>query len=546
VEKDDEEITIDFSKVKNLFKRSEKKKVEDVEKKAEEVKAASDEDKEKVEEIKQDLKKQETEAAIIDGEEKVIDKKIEEEKKELSRIEAKAEADDEIAIDFSKIKNFFKGKEKKAESTAKKDDDEISFDFSKIKNFFKGSKDQDNEEGVDWKSTWQTIKKYQLLILVMIPIILSLYLRLMPTYLPITDDWAQSTINNNIQQQVAAQIQAQYPNLPQAQRNNLINSQLQQVMEQNAAQFKAQKDQLSEQFKSRLQLDGQTYLIAIDPYFWLYHAENIINNGHPGHTLRNPQTREECQVQGPDCVPWDDLMYAPLGRPVPGDMFHAYVIAYTHKVMSVFNPDQRLMTSSFFIPAILSALCVIPAFFITRRIGGNLGGLIAAVFVAIHPAFLSRTAAGFSDTDAYNVLFPLFITWLFLEAFERRKDWKKGVALVTGASLLTGIYSLAWGGWWYIFLFLLGALVLFLGIHALVNRDQIKTIYKQATVKHSGLILAVFFVATAVFVSLMSGFHRFMGAFRGPLGFIQLKEVGINTVWPNVFMIVAEQNVASL
>ena len=56
------------------------------------------------------------------------------------------------------------------------------------------------------------------------------------------------------------------------------------------------------------------------------------------------------------------------------------------------------MTAETGFPVLISALCVIPAFFITRRVVGNFGGFIAATIVAIHPSFLSRTAGGFADT----------------------------------------------------------------------------------------------------------------------------------------------------
>ena len=76
-------------------------------------------------------------------------------------------------------------------------------------------------------------------------------------------------------------------------------------------------------------------------------------------------------------------------------------------------------------------------------------GLFAAVIVAVQPAFLTRTAGGFADTDAYNVTIPLLITWLFLEAFETQ-NLKKKTVLATASGFLIGIYSFTWAGWWYI------------------------------------------------------------------------------------------------
>lgn len=535
----EEEITIDFSKIKNLFKKkTEKDKVDSIEKETDSVKKEIDreikednhnpkleEDKEKVEKIEKELEKEEKEAIIIDGEKKLVDNKLEDEKKELSKIKDDLKEDEEVSFDFSKVKNFFKNiKEKSKNEKQKTSEEEVSFDFNKAVSL---------------------VKKYHIVLLILIPLILSLYLRVTPGYLPVTDDWARNSVESGIKQQISAEIISKYPNLPQANINSLIEDQFQQIKKEGKSQIDEQVVQASTYFKSRLQKDGQTYLIAIDPYFWMGHARNILEKGHAGDELRNPKTKELCDKMGRDCVPWDSHMFAPLGRAVPPDMFHAYFEAYFHKVMSIFNPNQDIMSSAFIIPALLASLCVIPAFFIAKKIAGNFGGIVAAIMVAIHPAFLTRTVAGFADTDAYNVLFPLFITWLFLEAFETQ-SWKKSSILSMLAGFLVFVYLTSWGGWWYIFNFLLISVVMYIGIQILIKRDKMKKVLKEKEIRHSVFVLGIFFFSALLFSALTPYLYRFWGAFRDPISFIKLKEVGINTVWPNVFTTVAEQNTASL
>ncbi|MBD3164393.1 hypothetical protein GF323_04280 [Candidatus Woesearchaeota archaeon] len=471
--------------------------------------------------------------------------------------------DEEINIDFSKIKNMFK-KKKEAVPRQDTEEDEISFDFSKVKGFFrnmkKGLKDEgkkDQEDmAVDYKKIIAFTKKHYIFFLILIPLILSIYLRAMPAYLPVTDEWAESQLYNMNKNIISQQIRAQYPNLPSANINKLVNDEIENLIKNNEilvpspqgiqkAPYKEALAQYSQSFKSRLQKDGQTYLLAIDPYFWMRHAENVLENSHPGDELRNPETREPCSQKNENCVPWNTHMFAPLGRQVPHDMFHAYFMAYFHNFLSIFNSEQDIMSSAFIIPVLLSALAVIPAFFIARKIAGNFGGLLAALFVAIHPAFLTRTAGGFADTDAYNVLLPLLIVWLFLEAFET-KDWKKSTVLSMGAGLLVALFSMTWGGWWYIFDFLLASLVIYIAIYLLTNRAKLKNILKHQAVKHSLLVLAVFFLSSMFFTSIISGLAIFNNAFEGPGTFARLKEVGISKVWPNVYTTVAEQNPASL
>jgi len=468
--------------------------------------------------------------------------------------------DDEITIDFSKIKGFFKKltqekeprkrkkKEAKEEESSDEEDDEIAIDFSKIKSIFKPKKEgkakkekeEDDEEelSVDWSKIKEFGKKHSVLLLILIPLFLSIFFRLQPAYLPITDDWAANTVYNNIQNQIRAQVSRQYPNLPDENKNKIIQNQFQQVLKQNKDQIKQQIQAASNYFKTRLQNEkGNTYLLAIDPYFWARHAENVYKQGHPGDIL----------VDG---KPYDTHMIAPLGRFVPGDMFHAYFEGYLLKFVRALNPNADPLGVFFYVPIFLSALAVIPAFFIARRIGGNVGGLFAAIVVGVHGSFISRTAGGFADTDAYNVVFPLFVAWLFLEAFEARNT-KKRLLLGGGAGIVLGIYSWSWLGWWYILDFILAASGIYLIYLIAINWDSAKknpfAVLKTKGVRNTILLVGVFIASAWLMTSIIYSPRFFIdSAVKAPIGFIKFKEVGVGTVWPNVYTTVAEQNASSL
>jgi len=549
---ENEEINIDFSKVKNLFRR--KKKASEERKKEESPEKKPEEGEIKRKPVEEEPKKEEKT--------EIQQKKPEEEPEE-----------DDVEIDFSKITRLFKKKkEQKVEKPQKEitkekadvekkevEDEEISIDFGKIKNFFKGIKttkeEKDEEEiSLDVRKTMDFFSKRKKVllpaILIIIAIFFSIYLRIEPAYLPATDDWARNTAYNQIRSSIRSQIDQQYPNLPDANKDSLVDAEFERVLKEQKSQINQQIEATSDYFKTKLQNDkGQTYLLAIDPYFWMRHAKNVLENGHPGDELRSTETEEICPQENKDCVPWDNHMYAPVGRPVPPDMFHAYFEAYLYKFISFFNRDLDLMTLVFYIPVILSALCVIPAFFIGKRLSGNFGGFISAFIVAIHPAFITRTAGGFSDTDAYNVLFPLFITWLFLEAFET-KNKKKMIIYSSLAGLLVGLFSFSWGGWFYIFDFIIFASIFYLFYFIILHRDEIKNVkefIKKSTFYNTSLLVSIFIISSALFTSLFTGFDNFKGAFlRGPLAFAELKQVAITTIWPNVYTTVAEQNPASL
>ena len=562
-EKDDEEISIDLSKITNFFKKKKKEEVKEIKEEAKEAEKEVEQkievEKEKLQElqkdekiiegVKEEIKIEEEEAEEIEREEKKFEEEVKETKEKVKHIKEDIEKDDEeISIDFSKIKSFFKRKEqKKIETketqTEESDDEEISLDFNKIKNTFKNifkredKKTSEDETAIDWKKTIDFIKKYQVVILLLIPIFFSIFLRVQSAYLPITDDWAGDAVLNSIRSQIRSQIDQQYPNLPSSNKDALVEAEVSKMLKEQKSQIQQQIEGTSNYFKSRLQNDkGQTYLLAIDPWFWMRHARNVLNNGHPGDEIR-------------DGMQWDNHMFAPNGRGVPPDMFHAYFEAYLYKFLSFFNRDLELIKVVFYVPVLLSALSVIPAFFITRRLGGNFGGFIGAFIVAIHPAFLNRTAGGFADTDAYNILFPLFITWFFLEALES-KNLKKSIILSSLSGILVGFFAFSWGGWWFIFDFIIVSTIIYLAYYLIVHRKDLKQgigFLKKTEIKNTLITFLSFILFSGIFVTIFKNFYSFIySTIRAPLGFARLKEVGITTVWPNVFTTVAEQNPASL
>ncbi len=411
--------------------------------------------------------------------------------------------------------------------------DEISVDFGKALSFlgFKGG-------------AAGFFKKNYVWLLILIPIILSICFRMHSAGLPMTDDWAASNIHNFIKQDISNIILQSYPNLPAANKNALIETEFAKALKEDSYQIKTgqyagQTINVANEIKSTSQafkqfwqyeINGKqfVYMPDIDPYTYLRYARNLLETGQTGDETKNG-------------VQWDNHMIAPIGTPVDSSI-QPYVLAWIHKFVGFFKPSFDLMQSANLFPIIFSALSTIPAFFIGRKLAGNVGGLFAAVMVAINPAFLSRTTWGHADTDAYNVMFPLFIAWFFLEAIEIKTIWKK-ISLSALAGFAVGVFSYAWGGWWYVFDFLLisaGVYFLYLLISHRQNIKQAMPVLKQI------LLVALVFVAVAgIFVSLFAGFSDFVNSPFGPIQFTSIKVAAKESLWPNVYTTVAEMNTAS-
>jgi asparagine N-glycosylation enzyme membrane subunit Stt3 len=445
------------------------------------------------------------------------------------------EPEDDLKIDFSGIKKFFsKGhdghdqkKQKRHHARDEEEDDDseeesLNLDFSAIKKFFsKGAIDN----------------RILIALFILIPVILTIFIRLQPADLPATDSWAQNSVMNYYRNVIGEQVNAQYPNLPQQNKDTLINQQLDQFANANKAQIDQQIKETSAYFKTgfRYEENGKTwtFLGDLDSYFWLRQARNLESKGMVCDEIRDG----EC---------YDNHMMAPLGTTMATSM-HSYGIVALYKVLKIFDKSVTLMRASFLLPTVLAVIAVIAAFFAGRRLMNEVAGFFAAMLVSLNPLVISRTLG--SDTDIWNVMFSLIIMALFLEAMESKKLWTKITYTILGG-IACGLFSFAWdGGWWYIFDFIIIATIgyiIFEIIKESIKKKGMKDVFTK-DVKSTALILAIFFVSTVLFVSLFSSFATFKNTYVAPIGLLSTLKVATHaTLWPNVYTTVAELNEAGI
>jgi len=375
-------------------------------------------------------------------------------------------------------------------------------------------------------------------LLILISMLVCIGLRVQPYSLSITDTWASDTISNNVRAQISNNIESQYPQLPQDKKNSEIEKQWDEYLSTNSDMLFTETQKLSNYYKSRLQdPTGQTYLLAIDPYLWYGNSKNYINNGQFGDYY--DETGEDMY----------SLRNGRLGRKAAMP-FNSIITVGVYKLVSPFNDNFTILKAAFIIPLLIIALSIIPIFFIGRKIGGNTGGFVASLIFAFHPALLSRTIAGFSDTDPYTVFFPLLATWFFFEAVEKRTYiWM----ILCGFSL--AFFTLAWGqGWWYTFDFIIITLGITFVILSLIRKGYLKENLKFSKQSNIilGSIMVLSFLITRTLLGLWAGEKLTVGLkfiwqaiFVQPTWFMGLKSVGLTTIWPNVLTTVAELNPSS-
>ncbi|MBW2998383.1 hypothetical protein KY321_02480, partial [Candidatus Woesearchaeota archaeon] len=390
--------------------------------------------------------------------------------------------------------------------------------------------DEENNKGFLSKNKWVLP-----VVLILIAIFASSHFRMYSADLPITEDWARSSVENGFKNQILSQVNEEFPTLPDQNKQKLVNDRFEEYKRLNKGQIDSQTKAYSTQIKSNFQYDynneSYTYLLAIDPYLWYGYGKNYLECGDQGcdntfgenQNLRNGRFGKE-----------RDMAYI------------SYLGVATHKVLNFFG-DYPLMYAFFLIPVIMIGLSTIPAFFLAKKFGGNLGGFMAAMIVALNGALLGRTPAGFSDTDSANILFPLLIMWFFVEAVYS-KDIKKSMVY----SVLGGISFFLFSKFWIpapFFDMVVAAFGLYLVIKIIKyfkgNEElKIKQFIKNNS---SNLIKGIsFIVISLVFLIISQGFNFLVNLIKQPLRFMFLKEVGISSLWPNVLTTVAEFNTVPL
>lgn len=436
--------------------------------------------------------------------------------------EKKPDNADEV-IDFSKVSQKLKGlfdKKKTShqtvQSSAKSDDDSLSIDMHKVKS---------------------SIKKHARWLIplacILFAVFVSAYLRTMPQRMPAADDWAQNTIHNYYQSLIRQQIDEQYPYLPEQNKQAMVDKEWQKFLSENKGNLAAQQATLSEQYREGFKDDqGTLYLLGIDPYYYYRQTKNVLENGIPGTGYFEDGTIK------------DDFRLAPIGGAADWN-FHNWFSAQWHRFMNIFG-DFPLMYTFFFVGTLISALTVIPGFFIGKKLSkSNVGGFFVAFLLAVSSFFVARTTGESSDTDVYTVFFPVLITWLFLEALNAKdKKWR----LIWGslAGFATGLFAFAWTGWWYIALFLLATLAFQIGYNLFTQRKNVTAALKSKETKESLMLLGVYAIVLSIFVNIFTSFNDFIKLLSGPFKFINIKAVAVNSFWPNIRTTVAELNVVSL
>jgi dolichyl-diphosphooligosaccharide--protein glycosyltransferase len=124
--------------------------------------------------------------------------------------------------------------------------------------------------------------------------------------------------------------------------------------------------------------------------------------------------------------------------------------AILYSIISFLGVNVDLMAFVSFLPVIMGTLCCLVVYFIGKDMGGKAIGLFAALFLALAPSFLARTALGFFDTEVPGILGLLLFIFLFLRAIEETRSLRSSLIYSFGAALALAYFIMGWGAAYFI------------------------------------------------------------------------------------------------
>ena len=248
---------------------------------------------------------------------------------------------------------------------------------------------------------------------------------------------------------------------------------------------------------------------------------------------------------------WDMHRNAPDGNKIQYELGIVHLTSWMHDMANNFlGWHMSVKEVAFWTGALISILCVIPAFIFSRRLTNDYGAIVATLIIALAPNYFAHTFPGFFDTDMFYYIAPIFFIFFFVESI--RSDnwiWKVLFAILSVVSI--GLFSQQWTGWIF-YVALMGFFALVYLIVSLVfnvdgDRDQYPNVLQW--IVHNKEFLSIVAIGVIAFAGLavFQGVDGVTGIFSRVFGLLNLQSASVVVGgFPNVLISVAEMQMPSM
>jgi hypothetical protein len=367
-------------------------------------------------------------------------------------------------------------------------------------------------------------KKIFTLSLVLVSVLAGIYFRFYTVLLPYLDIVATRDVYKDESLAIRKGIQEKYPDISAVAQNKMGEQLFKDLLKTSRKELTQKISRRSHELKDRYRdEEGRVYLNGIDSYYWLRLLQNLLTKGHIGDRV----------VGGNE---YDDLIGGVID-PATKKNVHLWLGVAFYRGASFFDKDIPLEGALFYIPIFLSTLIAIFSFCVAKKLGANdLGAFFASIFTNLSPFLMSRSVGEWFDTDIYNVLFPLFVFGIFVYAFAA-KGLLRRVIFAGLAGLFLAFYASTWKGWWFIFDIILLSCLLFL-LNQKLSQAEEKT--DTGLIKSQALTFGIFVALASFFVIVLNDVSIWKDFIAEPLRLSSILKATQPSLWPNVYLTVAE------
>ena len=214
------------------------------------------------------------------------------------------------------------------------------------------------------------------------------------------------------------------------------------------------------------------YLNEYDPFFWYRISEYIAKNGYASYFT------------------WHDtLSWYPQGRNIalssyPGNPFSA---VFLYQLLNAVQLQVSLFSVAMYFPVFMATVVCIIAYFFGKDFGGSPTGIFTALFMAISPTYLSRTVAGFFDTENIGVFGIIAMPFFFLRSIRKENTLLKSVIYAVAGGLTMGYAFASWGAARYIS----SLLLLYIGVMLVLGKVERRHIISYSITMIVGFLIAI-------------------------------------------------------
>ncbi|MEM3703618.1 MAG: STT3 domain-containing protein [Candidatus Bathyarchaeia archaeon] len=216
-------------------------------------------------------------------------------------------------------------------------------------------------------------------------------------------------------------------------------------------------------------------LSEFDPYFQYRFTEYIVKNGFIAWAWPSQ---------------WIDYQrWYPQGMNVAKAAFPGLPLtaAFLYKIISALGVGIDLMSFCALFPAIMGMLASLAMYFLGKDVGGKPVGLLAALFLALHPSYIQRTSVGFFDDETIGIFAIILFAFLFLRAIEENRQTGSTVKYAIASGAVLGYFCSGWGAAYYP----IGVTVLFTFILVVIKRYTRQLLLAYSLTFGLGLFIAI-------------------------------------------------------